>query len=256
MSELRRHLNVLHALIIRDLMVRFGRHHLGFVWTVLEPMILTVGVMLLWTMIHEPIIHGVPVVTFVLTGYMPLTMSRHLTNPMVRIFRANAGLLYHRPLSHAHILLARSFLEFFSATAALAVIYFVVTALGIVEPAEDPGLALAGWLLNSWYFGAMGLAIGAWTEYWEPAEKFIQPVQYLMLPLSGMFFMVDWLPDYAQKLALMNPSVHCYEMFRAGFLGDAITTHYDVPYLATCSMVMTLVGAAATYHVRERIQVN
>jgi capsular polysaccharide transport system permease protein len=256
MLDLRRHLNVIHALIIRDLMVRFGRQHLGFVWTILEPMILTTGVMLVWSMIREPVIHGVPIVAFVLTGYMPLTLWRHLQTPMARILRGNAGLLYHRPVSHADILLARSFLEFFSTTAALVVIYFTVTTTGVIEPAEDPGLAMAAWLFTAWYFGAMGLAIAAATEYWEPAEKFIQPAQYLQLPLSGVFFMVDWMPDYAQKLLLLNPSVHCFEMFRAGFFGDTVTTHYDPLYIAAWSVAMTVIAAAATYHVRDRIQTS
>ena len=60
------HFNVFRALIIRDLMGRIGRNHLGFVWTILEPMILCVGVMLVWSMIGESMIHGIPVLAFVL----------------------------------------------------------------------------------------------------------------------------------------------------------------------------------------------
>ena len=101
----------------------------------------------------------------------------------------------------------------------------------------------------------MGLIIGALTEYWQVAERFIQPFNYLMLPLSGVYFMVDWLPNYAQKLLLLNPSVHSFEMFRSGFLGEAFVTHYDIGYLTASSIVMTLIGAAAIYHVRDRIQV-
>jgi capsular polysaccharide transport system permease protein len=256
MSELRRHLAVMHALIIRDLMVRFGRSHLGFVWTLLEPMILCSGVMVLWSLIKEPTIHGVPVTAFVLTGYMPLTVWRHLTNPMARVLRHNSNLLYHQPVSHVHILLARLVLEFFSTTAALVIIYFVVTATGVVEPIDDPGLALAAWLLAAWYFGAMGVLIGTLTEYWEITEKFIAPAQYLQLPLSGVFFMVNWMPTYAQQLLLLNPSVHCFEMFRAGFFGEGITTLYDPRYLAASSAVLTVVAAASIYHIRDHIQVN
>jgi capsular polysaccharide transport system permease protein len=254
MLELERHLTTLHALIIRDMMVRFGRHHLGFIWTILEPMVLCTGVMLLWSVIKEPIVHGVPLVAFVLTGYMPLTLWRHLQNPMTRILRNNASLLYHGPVSPAHIMLARCFLEFLSTTAALVVIYFVLVASGVVEPLVDPSLTLAAWLFAAWYFAAGGLLIGVWTEYWEPAEKFIGPVMYLQLPLSGVFFMLDWLPNYAQKLLLLNPSVSCLEMFRAGFFGEAITTHYDVGYLTTVSVVTTVLAAAAIYHVRDHIQ--
>ena len=253
-SRLATRVDVITALIVRDMMVRYGRHHLGFVWTVLEPMILTTGVMIIWSLIKEPIIHGIPVVVFVLTGYMPLTLWRHLTNPMAKILRANSALLYHRPVSHVDIVIARGVLEFFSTTAALIVIYFIVVTTGLVEPAQDLGLTLAAWLFTGWYFGAMGLALAALTECWEPAEKFIQPVQYLQLPISGVFFMMDWLPDWAQKLLLFNPSVHCFEMFRAGFLGESITTHYDPWYLAAASVTMTVVAAAAVYHARDRIQ--
>src|ERR1700742_4601347 len=111
-------LSVLQALMIRDMRGRFGRNHLGFVWTILEPMILCAGVMLVWSMIKESSIHGIPIVAFVLTGYMPLTLWRHLTGPLVKILRNNSGMLYHRPISHVDILLARCVLEFLSTTVA------------------------------------------------------------------------------------------------------------------------------------------
>lgn len=254
MASLRDHLQVLQALMIRDLMVRFGRQYLGFVWTILEPMILTTGVMTIWSMIKEPIIHGIPIITFVFTGYMPLTLWRHMTNPMTKILRRESALMFHRPVSHVHIVLARSFLEFLSTSAALAVVYFAISALGVIEPIADPGLVLAGWIFTGWYFGAMGLIIAAVTERWEPVEKFIPAMQYLALPLSGVFFMIDWMPEYAQKLLLFNPSVHCFEMFRAGFLGESIVTHYDATYLAMASAVLTMISVASIYHIRGRIQ--
>jgi capsular polysaccharide transport system permease protein len=256
MLAVRGHLNVLGALIIRDLMGRFGRNHLGFVWTILEPMILCVGVMTIWSMIRESMVHGIPIVAFVFTLYMPLTLWRHLTGPLARLMRNNAGMLYHRPVSKGHILLARCVLEFFSTTAALLIIYFVLVSASLVEPIKDPGLALAGWLFTGWYFGAQGLLISAWTEIWEPAEKFIQPSNYLQLPLSGAFLLVDWLPDYGRKLMLLNPSVHCYEMFRAGFFGEEITTHYDAVYLSAWCAALTVLAVAAVYHVGDRIQTN
>ena len=256
MSGLRKHANVIYALIIRDLMSRFGRNHLGFVWTFLEPMILCTGVMSIWSFIHEPLMHGVPIVEMVFTGYMPLTLWRHMNGPMGLIIRRNSGMLYHRPVSHVDIMLARSVLEFVSTSAGAAIIYFVLATTGMVEPIVHPALVLAGWLYTGWYFGAMGLLIAALTEYWEIAEKFIQPFNYLMLPLSGVFFMVDWLPYYAQKLIVFNPSIHCFEMIRDGFIGEAVTTHYDVAYITASSMVMTMAALVAIYNVRDAVQVN
>lgn len=251
-----RHVAVLHALIIRNLMARFGRENFGFFWFILEPTILTAGVMIVWSVLKEPYIHNVPVITFVMTGYMPLTLWRHLTNPMVRVFHNNAHLLYHRPISYGYIMIARLLLEFLSVSGALTGVYFALASLGIVKPMEDPGLVLAGWLLTAWFYGGLAILIAGLTEYWEVAERFVQPFQYFALPVSGVFFMVDWVPGWGQNLILLNPAVHCTEMFRAGFLGESFTTYYDPWYLASWSMLLTVVGSALVYRVRDRIQVT
>lgn len=253
---LSQHCATIHALIIRDLMVRFGRHHLGFVWTILEPMLLTGGVMLVWSLIRSPFIQGLPVASFVLTGYMPLTLWRHLTNPLVKLCRNNASLLYHRPIGVGDILAARLLLEFLSASTALAVIYFMGVTTSFIAPVADYGLTLAAWLMTAWFFGGLGLLTSAWTEFWEPAEKFIQPAQYLALPVSGVFFMVGWLPSYAQKLLALNPMISCFEMFRAGYFGNGVNTYYDVGYLALWSAGLTIAGLAAVTKIRDYVQVQ
>lgn len=251
-----RHVAVMDALMTRNLMARFGRENFGFFWFILEPTMLTVGVMLIWSVIHQSYIHSVPVITFVLTGYMPLTLWRHLTNPMVCLFRNNASLLYHRPVSCGYILLSRMLVEFLSVSGAVAGIYFVVASLNIIDPMADPGLVLVGWLFTGWFYGAIGMIIAAITEYWEVSERFIQPIQYFALPVSGVFFMVDWIPGWGQKLIVLNPAVHCTEILRAGFLGNAIATYYDLWYLACWSMLLTIVGSALVYRVRDHIRIG
>ncbi len=101
--------------------------------------------------------------------------------------------------------------------------------------------------------GGMGSIIAVLTEYSETTERFVQPMQYLMLPLSGSFFMVDWLPTSTQNVALLNPSVHCYEMFRAGVFGEEIPTHFTPWYPALCGIVMFAVGLYSLDTVKSRL---
>jgi capsular polysaccharide transport system permease protein len=84
-------------------------------------------------------------------------------------------------------------------------------------------------------------------------ERFIQPYQYLMLPLSGTFFMVDWLPTSAQNLIWFNPTVHCYEMFRAGFFGEEVTTHFTGWYPLVWAVTLVTLGIWGLGRVRDRI---
>ena len=250
------HIRIIQALIIRDLMVRFGRRHLGFVWAVLEPMLLTAGIMLVWSLLKEPVVHGMSMVLFVFSGYLPLTLWRHMTTASLRLFQKNIGLLYHRPIALGDILVARLALEFLSSTIALLVIYFVVVSTGVAELPKAPSLLIGGWLFMAWFAGSASILMVTWTEYWEPAEKFFQPAQYLMLPISGVFFMVDWLPTEGGKLALLNPMVNCFELFRAGIFGEAVVTHYDCWYLAAWCSGLTVFGWAAMHRIRGHIQIN
>ena len=40
---------VLHALLMRELITRYGRKNLGVLWVFVEPMIFTLGVAAIWT---------------------------------------------------------------------------------------------------------------------------------------------------------------------------------------------------------------
>ena len=44
----------IRALMVRDMMMRYGRAHLGFVWVVIEPMLLTAGVLAIRSAIRGP----------------------------------------------------------------------------------------------------------------------------------------------------------------------------------------------------------
>jgi capsular polysaccharide transport system permease protein len=233
---------VFEAMAVRDMMMRYGRGNLGFLWVLLEPMILTVGVMMIWSLMKGEREHGVDIIALVLTGYMPLTMWRHLTNGAIYVLRRNSALLYHRYITLFDIFASRMMLEFLGTTAALVMVTGTLIALDLIKPPEDYGLTVLGWLAMACLSFSMALMVCNLTEQSEVWERFIAPFQYLMLPISGCFFMVDWLPTYGQELILWNPTVHCFELFRAGYLGTQFETHYSIWYPFAFSLVLFAMG--------------
>lgn len=242
--------------MIRDLMLRYGREQLGFAWLALEPMLLTVGVLVMWTLIKGSHEHGVRVLELVLTGYMPLTLWRHITNPMILYHRRNLALRYHSRISLFDIVASKLILEFAGTTAALLFVYFSLLAWGVVTPVADWGLLIAGWVAMASFASGAALLILTITECSEVAEKFIQTIQYLLLPISGFFFLVDWLPDSIKPLALLNPMVHCFESFRAGYFGESVPTHYSLVYLGTWSFFLLALGTIATNRYKDQFQIS
>jgi capsular polysaccharide transport system permease protein len=244
---------ILKALMIRDMIVRFGRDNIGFVWVVLEPMILCLGVMTIWSVIKPPYEHGVQVLTFVITGYMPLTLFRHLTNSAVHLLRRGGELLYHRGITHLDLFLARMLLEFTATTVALCAVYTGLAIVGLAEPIHDISLVTGGWLLQGWFSLGVGACLAAVTEAAESAERFVQPVQYLSVPLSPVFYMVDWLPAEAQDFMRYNPMSHPYELIRAGVFGPSVQAQYDPGFSFVCGLVLLALGFWGILAVKDRV---
>lgn len=247
-------LRTLEALAVRFLVTRYGRENIGFVWAILEPMLLCIAVMLLWSVAKPTYEHGIHVVGLVLTGYMPLTLWRHLSNAGVHGLRQSKNLRYHRNVTYLDAIVSRLALEFVTTTAALIVATSALMIIGLVEPIHDYGLVLAGWLLMGALGFGFGLFLAGLTELSETAEKFVQPIQYIIVPISGVFFMVGWLPQAGRELIVWVPHVHSYEAIRAGFFGSSVRTYEDLGYGFGWALSATAFGFIMIRLVRDRVR--
>ena len=77
-----RHIN--GALMMREMVTRYGREGLGFLWVVGEPLMFCLGVIVMWTFLKPAYEHGVRVGPFVMTGYMCLLLLRHHHPRMIK----------------------------------------------------------------------------------------------------------------------------------------------------------------------------
>ncbi|MFN9974209.1 MAG: ABC transporter permease [Phycisphaerae bacterium] len=247
-------LRILHALVLREIMTRFGRENLGFVWLVLEPLILTTLVMIGWTIIYGTSKHGVTIVQLVLTGYSMLTLWRHLIFRFTHCFRHNAGLLFHRNVRPMDTIFARFFLETVGTLISFFVSYLVLFTLDMIAPIHDVLLLLTAWFLLAGFGFSVALVVSALAELWEPSEKFVQPLMYITIPLTGAFFMVSWMPSDYQYPLLLSPMINTVEMFRAGLIGPSAQTYYHPEYVLIVNVFLTafalLLMRKAQTHIR------
>lgn len=244
---------VIGALMMREVHTRYGRENLGFLWLFLDPMILCTGVMGIWWVMHGSSEHGVPILAFCVTGYMPLVLWRHVINRAVHCFRANGALLYHRQIRVLDLLLSRFLLEIYGAMIAFSVIAFIFWAIGLYQPPKDLGLFYLGWLYFILFTSGLGLIIGPLTEMVHWAEKIVGPFMYFSLPVCGVFFMVEWLPAKAQRVLEWVPTVNAYEMIRGGQFGSGVHPHYDIGYMTLVCVATVSLGLYLTHNVHRHL---
>jgi len=112
----------------------------------------------------------------------------------------------------------------------------------------------AGWGLLIWFAIDLGLIIGAASERSEMFERVWHTVTYLMFPMSGAIFLVDWLPKAGQEIVLWLPMVHGVEMLRHGYFGSAIHTYESPEYFVVINLILLLIGLALTRETSRRVE--
>ncbi len=242
---------VVGALIMREGTLRFGHENLGFFWIIGEPLVLTVGVMGMWTISGQTHGHGIGVVPMALSGYTMITLWRHLTGRQVHAIRHSMGLLFHRNVSLLDVLIARCLLEVVGVLAAFFVAWTPLTLLGFLDPMPDPLLFAAGYFLQCWFGIAFGLIIAALSEIYEMTEQFLPPLLYITLPFTGVFNMAAWLPQRWREATLWSPLVHNIEMLRAGMIGGDMVAYYDPVYVIYCSLALTAIALPLVQYARR-----
>lgn len=250
------HIRIAGALMLREMTTRFGREGLGMAWIIGEPLVFCLGVLILWTFTKPAYEHGIKLAPFVMTGYMSLILIRHMIGALVNALQANLGLLYHRQISPLHVFSARVMLEVSGTTAAFIVVYVVLLAIGQVSLPHNYLLLYGGWLLIAWVSTGFALILTGLAMRYETFERVTGLIGYLLIPLSGVFMMVEWVPPNFREILLYIPFVHGVEMVRAGVFSEFVPTHYNAFYALTWGAIFNVLGLALIAGARDRIIVD
>lgn len=235
-------LRVIGALLMREVLTRFGRHNIGFLWLFMEPMLFTLGVIALWMLGPHGYSSRLPIAPFVVTGYSTLLLWRNCSFRGIKAIESNRSLLNHRYVKLIDIFVARMLLEVGGVTASFMVVMVALYSFGLVDEPDDILLMLFGWLLMAWFSANLGVILGCLSERSDLIERLWHPISYFLLSISGAFFMVSWLPGALQEIVGWVPMVNATEMLRAGQFGAAHPTHYDALYMVVVCATMTLMA--------------
>lgn len=244
---------VIGALLMREVLTRYGRHNIGFLWLFVEPMIFTLGVTTLWTITKAGHGSSLPITAFAVTGYSSVLLWRNMPSRCIVAIQPNLSLLYHRQVRVIDIFLSRLLLEVAGASTSFVALSLIFSSIGWMTLPEDVLQVIGGWLMLAWFGASLALFLGSLSEKSELVEKLWHPAAYLLFPLAGAAFIVDALPPAFQQVILYLPMVHGVEFLREGYFGTAFVAHYDLAYMASWCMGLTILGLAKEREVSRTV---
>src|SRR5437879_4888474 len=137
---------VIGALVMREIITRYGRHNIGFMWVFVEPMMFTTGVLGVWSLVHT---HAskLPLVPFVVTGYSTVLLWRNTINRCGNAIEPNRALLHHRNVRVVDLFIARLLLEVGGATLSFMTLATLLTLAVLIAPPDGGFKCPVAWLV-------------------------------------------------------------------------------------------------------------
>ncbi|HEY3236863.1 MAG TPA: ABC transporter permease [Polyangiaceae bacterium] len=249
-------LEVIYALLIREMKTRFGAHRLGYVWALIEP-VLWIGtfVVVYYVFGHQPP-PGTTLIAFLVTGFVPFDLFRDASAHAMMSISGNKGLLFYPQVRPLDLVIARVLLE---AATQLTVFTLLMggEALYIGQLHVNSLLTtLAGLGLAAGLGAGLGLLFCGLSVFFPTVERLYTPLIRPLFWFSALFYPVDLVPTVARKLLLLNPLVHAIELVRYGWFPSYGARHIDPSYPALWILVMLFFGLSLERVARRRLELS
>jgi capsular polysaccharide transport system permease protein len=248
-------LRVIGALVLRETRTRFGTSRLGYLWALSEPIVHVVVLNIVYiAMLRRPPT-GTSLALFFITGIVPYFVFDKTATRLSGAISANRALLQLALVKNVDVILGRALLELGTVIIVFLMLMTGLYALGhldsnvVLQPlimAQAIGL---GWLLGVG-IGSINAVMSAVVKSWDLVYRMVTRPLYL---LSGVFFMVERIPQPFSGYLRYNPVLHTIEMFRSAFYPSYGQYSIDVPYLAAWSFGTVALGFSLERLLRRRL---
>ena len=256
-SSLMIQMRVILALMVREAQAKYSQETLGFFWTIGEPLILTCGVILLWSATNRMEGPGqIPIFALALTAYTHIQLWRLVVNGSLGSIKQAGWLFYHQNVRLFDVFVARGLLISMSIFTSFIIVASVGVLFNFMPPVRDPGMVVAAWCVDTLFCMSFASVVAGLSEFSEIVEKLLHPLMYLTLPLTGAFTMASWLPPRARVIVEWSPLANICEMFRYAVFPLSVKTIWNLPFVLACTLVLFVIGIPLMNKARTMINVQ
>jgi capsular polysaccharide transport system permease protein len=245
---------VVVALIHREILSRFGRSALGFLWAVLNPLLTIALLTFLFTFLQRRAPIGDNFVLFYATGIIPYMTFRFTSLRGFGAFASNVSLFEFPTVKPLDALISRALLEFWTMVVVGVIVFFIVWLLdfGGIPRQMAPLLAAYG-LIASFGFG-ISVLNACLETFFNSWSRIYRVVVMMMFYTSGIFFVPDFVPEQIRQVIAWNPLLHIIELYRSAFYAGYGSGTFDQSYVLWWSLGVVPLGMALERVVRAMRQ--
>lgn len=229
----------LRLLTLRDLKVRYSTSLLGYLWSILDPLLMSLIYWFIFTQVFSRSVGEEPYIVFLLTALLPWVWFNGAISDSTRAFLRDVKLVRSVALPHwiwvGRIVGSKGIEFLFSLPVliAFAIISGASVGLGLLL------FPLAVIMLAALTLG-LGLLIAPLVVFFRDLERATKLVLRVLFYASPIIYGAADLPEVARPLAWLNPLSGIFSLFRAGFFPDQLNWMLVASSAAATAVILVL----------------
>ena len=202
---------LLQVLVERDLKIRYRRSFLGYVWSILNPLLMMILQTIIFSYMFRSDIENYPL--YLICGNTLFTFFNESANMGLTSIIYNAPLIKKVYIPKFIFPLSRVASSFVTMSFSMAAILLVMLA----TRAPLHWTVLLFWVplvFEMMFCCGMALLLAALTVYFRDMQHLFSVLTMGWLYATPIFYPLEQLPDAVQHLVKLNPMYHYINMFR------------------------------------------
>lgn len=250
MSQLFRYRDLVWALVARDLKVRYRRSTIGFLWTMLQPLLTMLVLTIVFSALFRFKLEHYPV--YALAGIMFWNFFSQSITASMNSLKGNASLVSKLPVPKAVFPLATVIAGVINLLLALVPLFVILLVTG--QPIRPAVLFLpVPILLAALFTLGAGLALSPLAVLFYDTIEMVEVLLTMLMYLTPIFYPMTIVPEHYRWIVRFNPMRSVLEIFRDPIYFGKIPpiTHLTVATVVT--VIALLVGVVAFRRSSARI---
>jgi ABC-2 type transport system permease protein len=220
-TPVERYRRSLWLLTVRDLRVRYSTSALGYVWSILDPLVMASIYWFVFTQVFDRAVGAQPYIVFLLVALLPWMWFNGAISDSTRAFIREAKLVRSTKLPRTiwvnRIVLSKG-IEFVASIPVLAVFAVATGAQLHWEVVYFP-LAI---LLQGMLIMGIGLMVAPLVVFFRDLERATKLALRFLFYASPIIYGVTDLPEDLHFWASFNPLAGIFSLYRAAFFPDQL----------------------------------
>jgi capsular polysaccharide transport system permease protein len=244
---------IIFTLMLRQMKQKGGETRLGYVWEILEPTALIVGLSLVLEIRrgNAPVGESYPV--FLMTGYLPFKAFFFIANDLRKSFSRDSKVLDLPAIHQLDQILATLALRSLATLVIIVCIIIILNAIGYHCVPDNPIGCFAAYFWIMVFALGFGMTTAAFTAL-SPVYPYLHTIlTFKLMFISGVFFLPEEMPPELRYYMAFNPFLHLIAWFRSAFVPGFESSILDREYLIRWAVLSLALGIVLARVLRSRL---